>query len=325
MPDTVHLPILCRAPVTYMPARGQSPKTAIVEFTVDVLAPSISASDAAIAMTHKESRRVVHCRRFGGLLWMTDTFVNTTPADLRPILAQDTNLRRHLVGGADMIPSGARKGSVPAGVRIIDDGRPAAEARLRQSASRIGFIDGQLWIGGLAPGLHIEVPYTGNPRIVVRRHKPGEESGYGFGLDRGAELLDFVRANVFPGGYKDAPKPLDFEFDSTVPWAYPERRVNTRMAVREALNALSHGLVDHPPAILGYVRDLAEIREALPPETWRPELAAEAGALLAAMEETRLNLKGLHLLGHAIRLGRDAIARSVEVIEADMESLAALA
>ena len=324
MPDTVHLPILCRAPVTFVPPRGSQPKVAVAAFTVDVLAPSLSPSEAPVVMAHRRFKQLIQCRRFDGRTWMTDGD-RYPPARVRELLGDATNYRFELVGRADAIPEGAVKGAVPAGAKILDDGRPAAEARLREVARRLAFVDGNLWIAGPVPALFVFAHQDGRPRVEARQPRRGGEYSFGFGLDRQAEMHAFIAANQFAGGYKSVPDPLEIDFDASVDWSYPEPRANAFVAVRQALGALSSGLVDHPPGILAYLGRLAALRDALKATDCPAHVPAEADALLAEIEATRAALKGMHPLGHAIRLGRDAIARSRALVDADVEALSALA
>jgi hypothetical protein len=262
----------------------------------------------------------------GGDLWMPSLDAaneRRAATDLGTLLRDLGTVADLLYAGNPPWRAGRASADLPRGARIVEDGREEAVASLRRAAAGIAVLDGSVYLRSGPPCLALSPAGEGRAAVTLAsaaRRPPG----YAFALDRRDALRAFVEVARSPGGVREVSDSLrGVEHDGGAVTAFPEARTNARAAVQSALRAIRDALPDLDAGTASLLAELVRIREGLDAGDAAP---ADADAALATLDAARVRIGPSAHLGHAIRIGRAAIALSrPEPFPSDGPALASLA
>lgn len=262
----------------------------------------------------------------GGELWSPSLDASNerhAATDLAALLSDHGEVADLLYAGAPPWGAGRASHGLPRGARIVADGRDEAVADLRRAASGIAVLDGTLYLRSGPPCLAL-VPLGEGRAEVALASAARRPPGYAFSVERPDALRAFADVARLPGGFRvisDSLRAVDHDGGAVT--AFPEARCNARAAVQSALRAIRDALPDLDAGTVSLLAELVRVREGLDAGDAAP---ADADVALAALDARRVRIGPSAHLGHAIRIGRAAIALSrPEPFPSDGVALAHLA
>jgi hypothetical protein len=339
--DTVCIGFECLAPVTFEGRRGGKPKSVAASLSVDVAIPMVASADAPVVFAtipveyrHSKSDAPIVRLLHRGEFWQSAAWNRFGDGprigedDLRAdALSPDRTAGLLSLDGVPWAGAGPR-GEVPADARLLEDGREAVAGAVRGALSRsLLFVDGVLHRRVPCPSISVCDHRSGSWSIDVPNWLSDRTEGYAFAADRLDALHAFMKANQRPGGVKS----VSCRFSEVIHsgpevLGFDEGPRNARYAIATALYAVHEILPKLPEAPILALAELARIRDGLDGGS---TTAADADAALARLDALRPLMGTTTHLMHAIRIGRDAIARSLPErrggpVSLDADDLAAL-